>query len=136
MLVTIFDQISNENLFLTSKFALSERSRTLKHEKYGGQQYYVDKPVRKSKTILTTLMFFLSPGTLLTSPINRSRSQLFRTFFLASLRFLQRPKRPLLFFVNFRPSAKKFGKRKNKFEKRKKTILEAEKKIQKTQKII
>ena len=59
-----------------------------KHQKYGGQQYAVDKPVRKSKNILTILMFFLSPETLLTSPIDRSRSQLLRTFFLASLRFL------------------------------------------------
>ena len=88
MLVTIFDQISNENLFLISKFALSERSRPLKHQKYGGQQYYVYKPVRKSKNILTISMFFLSPGTLLTSPIDRSRSQLLKTFFLASLPFL------------------------------------------------
>ena len=127
MLVTIFDQISNENLFLTSKFALSERSRILKHQKYGGQQYYVYKPVRKSKNILTISMFFLSPATLLTLPIDRSRSQLLRTFFLASLRFLQRPKRPLLFFDNFRPSQKKFRKRKKKFEKRKRTLLALQK---------
>ena len=81
MLVTIFNQIWNENLFLTTKFALSERSRTLQHQKIDRQQYYVDKPVRKSKNILNTVMFFLSPGTLLTSPIDGSRSQLFRTFF-------------------------------------------------------
>ena len=79
MLVTFFEQISNENWFLTSKFALSERSRPLKHQKYGGQQYYVYKPVRKSKNILTISMFFLSPATLMTLPIDRSLSQLLRT---------------------------------------------------------
>ena len=94
-------KIWNENLFLTTKFALSERSRPLKHQKYDGQQYYVDKPVRKSKNILTISMFFLSPGTLLTSPIDRSRSQLFRTFFLASWRFRWRPKRPHFNFPIF-----------------------------------
>ena len=62
MLVTIFDQISNENLFLTSKFALSEPSQALKLKKIDRQQYYVDKPVPKSKNILTILMFFLSPN--------------------------------------------------------------------------
>ena len=59
-----------------------------KTQKIDRQQYYVDKPVRKSKNILTISMFFLSPATLLTLPINRSRSQLLRTFFLASLPFL------------------------------------------------
>ena len=35
----------------------------------------------------------------LTSPIDRSRSQLSVTFFPGSVRFLNRPKRPILFFV-------------------------------------
>ena len=55
-------------------------------------------------------MFFLSPGTLLTLPIDRSRSQLLRTLCLASLQFIQRPERPLLcaflvisFNFDFRP---------------------------------
>ena len=60
----------------------------IKTQKIDRQQYYVDKPVPKSKNILTILMFFLSNENLLTSPIDRSRSQLFRTFFLASWRFL------------------------------------------------
>ena len=67
--------------------------------------------VPKSKNILTILVFFLSPMHLLSYPIDRSRSQLSISFFLASLRFLQRPKRPLLFCQNFEPAGKKILKR-------------------------
>ena len=88
ILIAIFHQIWNENWFLTTKFALSEPLRTLKRKNIDRQQYYVDKPVPKSKSILTIFIFFQCLATLLTLPIDRSRSQLLRTFFLASLRFL------------------------------------------------
>ena len=127
IIVAIFDQMWNENWFATTKFALSEPLRTLKPKKIDRQQYYVDKPIRKSKNILTILIFFLCRGTLLTSPIDRSRSQLFRTFFLASWRFLYRPKRPLLFFCQFWAITKKIQKTQKKFEKRKRALLALEK---------
>ena len=73
--------------------------------------------VPKSKNILTILIFFLSPLNLLSYPIDRSRSQLSISFFLASLRFLQRPKRPLLFCQNFEPAGKKILKRGKKIRK-------------------
>ena len=51
----------------------------------------------KSKNLLTFLQFSCARTDHLTWPIDRARSQLFRTFFLDSLRSILRPKRPHLF---------------------------------------
>ena len=94
----VFIKIFTKKQFLKTKFELSEPSGTPNHQKLVCKQYYVAIPAQKSKNILTIFIFFLSPVTLLTLPIDRSRSQLSISFFLASLRFLERPKRQFLFF--------------------------------------
>ena len=50
---------------------------------------------------VTFFVILLARGDLSTSPIDRARSQLPRTFFPASVRFIQRPKRPHLFLPFF-----------------------------------
>ena len=84
----VFIKIFTQKQFLKTEFELSEPSGTPNHQKLVCKQYYVAIPAQKSKNILTIFIFFLSPVTLLTLPIDRSRSQLLISFFLASLRFI------------------------------------------------
>ena len=87
----VFDENFGQNLFLWAKFNLSEPFGHSKHPKYGRQQYGANMVVKNPKTCWPFLHLSWTRTDHLTWPIDKARSQLFRTFFLASLRSFKLP---------------------------------------------
>ena len=82
----VFDENFDQNLFLRPKVNFSEQFEQSKHPKYGCQKHGGQNGGPKPKNVLTLFHFSWTRMDHLTWPIDRARSQLFRTYFLASLR--------------------------------------------------
>ena len=84
-----------------TKFKLSDPSGTQNNEKFGCQQHHVAGTLLRTQMMVCFFVIDLSPTNHLSPAMDRSRSQLLRPFFLASWRFLWRPKRPHCISPNF-----------------------------------
>ena len=100
----VFDEknVCDENFddiwFLRTNLNFSEPLKHSKHPKYGRQQHGAHIVVQNQKIHWPFLHFSWTRTHHWTWPIDRVRSQLFRTFFLDSLWSILRPKRPHLFW--------------------------------------
>ena len=90
-----------KNYFLEAKIMLQKAKPQPKPRKFASQKFTAKIWVQKPKPWFWCDPIFNRQTFHLTLPIDRSRSQLFITFFLARFRSLNRPKRPLLFFIFF-----------------------------------